>query len=104
MQFRFGNWFLADENPSKKGLLHGRSVTITKPYLDALQGLLRLDHCFVTPKNEEATVLEVDVGKDQKGKVVMAPGDGQTRSEHDQVSYKSGYDTGPSNPLPQDER
>ena len=49
-------------------------------------------------------MLEVDVGKDQKGKVVMAPGDGQTRSEHDQVSYKSGYDTGPSNPLPQDER
>ena len=33
----------------------------------------------MTPKNEEATVLEVDVGKDQKGKVVMAPGDGQTR-------------------------
>ena len=95
---------MADENSSKKGFLHGRSVTITKPYLAALQGLLRLDHCFVTPKNEEATVLEVDVGKDQKGKVVMAPGDGQTRSEHDQVSYKSGYDTGPSNPLPQDER
>ena len=47
------------------------------------QGLLRLDHCFVTPKNEEATVLEVDVGKEQKGKVVMAPGDGQTRSEQD---------------------
>ena len=37
----------------------------------------------MTPKNEEATVLEVDVGKDQKGKVVMAPGDGQTR--YDQV-------------------
>ena len=50
----------------------------------------------MTPKNEEATVLEVDVGKEKKGKVVMAPGDGQTRPEHDQVSYKSGYDTGPS--------
>ena len=36
----------------------------------------------MTPKNEEATVLEVDVGKDQKGKVVMAPGDGQTRYDH----------------------
>ena len=49
----------------------------------------------MTPKNEEATVLEVDVGKEQKGKVVMAPGDGQTRS---------GCDTGPLNPLSQDER
>ena len=47
----------------------------------------------MTSKNEEATVLEVDMGKDKK--VVMAPGDGQTRS---------GCDTGPSNPLPQDER
>jgi hypothetical protein len=47
-------------------------------------------------------VLEVQVG-DKKGKVVMAPGEGQTKSEHDIVSYKAGYDTGPSNPNPQNE-
>ena len=29
-------------------------------------------------------MLEVDVGKEEKGKVVMAPGDGQTRSGHNQ--------------------
>ncbi len=37
------------------------------------QGLLRLDHCFVKPKNEDAEVIEVDVGGEKK-KIVMAPG------------------------------
>jgi hypothetical protein len=34
---------------------------------------LRLDHCFVKPKNEDAEVIEVDVGGEKK-KIVMAPG------------------------------
>jgi hypothetical protein len=38
-----------------------------------VKGLLRLDHCFVKPKNEDAEVIEVDVGGEKK-KIVMAPG------------------------------
>ena len=38
-----------------------------------MKGLLRLDHCFVKPKNEDAEVIEVDVGGEKK-KIVMAPG------------------------------
>ena len=47
-------------------------------------------------------MLEVQVGE-KKEKVVMAPGMGQTKSEHDQVSYKSGYATGPADPNPTNE-
>ena len=72
-----------------------------KPLL-AVQGLLRLDHCFVKPSNDDAEVIEVE--KDgQKSHIVLAPSE-QGKSEHDMVAYKAGYDTGPSNPLPQDER
>jgi hypothetical protein len=39
----------------------------------SVKGLLRLDHCFVKPKNEDAEVIEVDVGGEKK-KIVMAPG------------------------------
>jgi hypothetical protein len=41
--------------------------------LYSVKGLLRLDHCFVKPKNEDAEVIEVDVGGEKK-KIVMAPG------------------------------
>ena len=34
---------------------------------------MRLDHCFVKPKNEDAEVIEVDVGGEKK-QIVMAPG------------------------------
>ena len=73
-----------------------------KPLL-AVQGLLKLEHCFVKPNNDEAETIEVQVG-DEKKKIVMAPSDPSKKSEHDMVGYKSGYDTGPINPLPQDER
>ena len=72
----------------------------------AVQGLLRLDHCFIRANNDDAEVVEVQVGEETK-KIVLAPDLSQTggsRSEHDMVGYKTGYDTGPSNPLPQDER
>ena len=39
----------------------------------------------------------------EMGKVVMAPCD-QIKSDHDNATYIAGYDTGPVNPLPQDER
>ena len=45
---------------------------IKKIYL-LFQGLLKLDHCFVKPKNEDAEVIEVQAG-DKKMKIVMAPG------------------------------
>ena len=38
-----------------------------------IQGLLKLEHCFTKPKNEEAEVIEVQAG-DKKLKIVMAPG------------------------------
>merc|ERR1719412_2746669 len=72
-----------------------------KPLL-AVQGLLRLEHCFIKPTNDEAEVIEVQVG--EKKKIVLAPDAETGKSEHDMVGYKSGYDTGPINPLPQDER
>ena len=72
-----------------------------KPLL-AVQGLLRLEHCFIKPNNDEAEIMEVQVGEEKK-KIVLAPGEAG-KSEHDMVGYKLGYDTGPTNPLPQDER
>ena len=72
-----------------------------KPLL-SVQGLLRLEHCFIKPNNEEAEVMEVQVG-DEKKTIVLAP-EGTKKGEHDMVAYKSGYETGPINPLPQDER
>ena len=69
----------------------------------AVQGLLRLEHCFTKPKNDEAEVMEVQVGEEKK-KIVLAPDCDTGKSEHDMVGYKLGYDTGPTNPLPQDER
>ena len=91
------------QEPKTKKRKRGDRREKEKPLL-AVQGLLRLDHCFVSPNNEDAEVIEVVTGDDQKKKIVMAPGDGTKKSEHDLVSYKAGYDTGPSNPLPQDER
>ena len=41
---------------------------------------------------------------EEKKKIVLAPDAETGKSEHDMVGYKSGYDTGPINPLPQDER
>ena len=55
-----------------------------------------------TTASSQAEVIEVQVGG-EKRKVVMAPCD-QIKSDHDSVTYKAGYDTGPANPLPQDER
>lgn len=90
-----------NEPKAKKRRKGGDRRDKEKPLL-AIQGLLKLEHCFTPPKNEEAEVIEVQAG-DKKMKIVMAP-DHTNRSEHDSVSYKVGYDTGPINPLPQDER
>ena len=46
-------------------------------------------------------MIEVDVGG-KKAKVVMAVDD-EMKSDHDAVTYRSGYSTGPANPLPQNE-
>ena len=89
------------QEPKAKKRKRGDRREKEKPLL-AVQGLLRLDHCFVKPNNEEAEVLEVVAGEEKK-KVVLAPDD-LLKSEHDMVAYKAGYDTGPTNPLPQDER
>ena len=87
--------------PKAKKRRRGDRREKEKPLL-AVQGLLRLEHCFIKPNNDEAEVMEVQVG-DEKKKIVLAPDD-MGKSEHDMVGYKSGYDTGPVNPLPQDER
>lgn len=88
------------QEPSKKKRKRGDRREKEKPLL-AVQGLLRLDHCFVAPTNEEAETITVQKdGKEET--LIMAPG--TERSEHDMVAYKAGYDTGPTNPLPQDER
>jgi len=89
------------QEPKAKKRKRGDRREKEKPLL-AVQGLLRLDHCFVKPGNEEAEVLEVVAGEEKK-KIVLAPDD-LLKSEHDMVAYKAGYDTGPTNPLPQDER
>jgi len=89
------------QEPKAKKRKRGDRREKEKPLL-AVQGLLRLDHCFVKPNNEEAEVLEVVAGEEKK-KIVLAPDD-LLKSEHDMVAYKAGYDTGPTNPLPQDER
>merc|ERR1712130_558410 len=73
-----------------------------KPLL-AVQGLLRLEHCFIKSNNDDAEVMEVQVGEEKK-KITLAPDNDMGKSEHDMVGYKAGYDTGPVNPLPQDER
>ena len=36
-----------------------------KPLL-AVQGLLRLEHCFIKPNNDEAEIMEVQVGEEKK--------------------------------------
>ncbi|XP_023326591.1 uncharacterized protein LOC111700016 [Eurytemora carolleeae] len=90
-----------NEPKAKKRRKGGDRKDKEKPLL-VIQGLLKLDHCFVKPKNEDAEVIEVQAG-DKKMKIVMAP-DESMKSEHDTVAYRSGYDTGPTNPLPQDER
>lgn len=87
--------------PQTKKRKRGDRREKEKPLL-AVQGLLRLEHCFQKPNNDEAEVIEVQVG-DEKKKIVLAP-DEMERSEHDMVGYKLGYETGPLNPLPQDER
>ena len=89
------------QEPKAKKRKRGDRREKEKPLL-AVQGLLRLDHCFVKPSNDEAEVLEVVAGEEKK-KIVLAPDD-LLKSEHDMVAYKAGYDTGPTNPLPQDER
>ena len=90
--------------PKAKKRKRGDRREKEKPLL-AVQGLLRLEHSFTKPNNDDAEVLEVQVG-DEKKKIVLAPaeGAGGEKSEHDMVGYKSGYETGPVNPLPQDER
>jgi len=89
------------QEPKAKKRKRGDRREKEKPLL-AVQGLLRLDHCFIKPNNDEAEVLEVVAGEETK-KIVLAPDD-LLKSEHDMVAYKAGYDTGPTNPLPQDER
>jgi len=89
------------EPKAKKRRKGGDRRDKEKPLL-AIQGLLKLEHCFTPPKNADAEVIEVQAG-DKKMKIVMAP-DHTNKSEHDTVAYKAGYDTGPVNPLPQDER
>jgi len=64
---------------------------------------LRLEHCFIKSNNDDAEVMEVQVGEEKK-KITLAPDNDMGKSEHDMVGYKAGYDTGPVNPLPQDER
>ena len=78
--------------PQAKKRKRGDRREKEKPLL-AVQGLLRLEHCFQKPNNDEAEVIEVQVGEEKK-KIVLAP-DGETgKSEHDMVGYKSGYETG----------
>ena len=90
--------------PKAKKRKRGDRREKEKPLL-AVQGLLRLEHSFTKPNNDDAEVLEVQVGEEKK-KIILAPaeGTGGEKSEHDMVGYKSGYETGPINPLPQDER
>ena len=40
---------------------------------ESVKGLLKLEHCFTPPKNEDAEIIEVQAG-DKKLKIVMAPG------------------------------
>ena len=60
--------------PKAKKRKRGDRREKEKPLL-AVQGLLRLEHSFTKPNNDDAEVLEVQVG-DEKKKIVLAPAEG----------------------------
>ena len=69
-----------------------------KPLL-TVQGVLRLEKCFVTAQNADAEVIKVQEDGDKVKEIRLVPGD----SEHEQVKYKLGYELGPANPFPTNE-
>ena len=72
-----------------------------KPLL-TVQGVLRLDKSFQKAQHADAETLKVNLGTEDEDKIKeirLIPGE----SEHDQVSYKAGYDIGPANPFPQNQ-
>ncbi len=77
----------------------GNRTEKEKPLL-TVQGVLRLDKCFVTAQHDDAPTVRLQrkEGEDAED-VKLVPG----QSEHDMVQYKAGYDVGPSNPNPQNE-
>merc|ERR1712224_752066 len=67
-----------------------------KPLL-TVQGILRLERCFVTAQHEDAEKMTIKPSENEEAKEIrLVPGD----SEHENIKYKLGYDIGPSNPNP----
>lgn len=70
-----------------------------KPLL-TVQGVLRLERSFVTAQHADAEVIMVKKDENEEAEPMrLVPGGG----EHEHVSYKTGYDMGPANPLPTNE-
>ena len=66
-----------------------RSECLCSRYV-CVQGLLKLDHCFVKPKYEDAEVIEVQAGE-KRMKIVMAPGRQQPFIKGVNLAYFGGY-------------
>merc|ERR1711935_1280631 len=89
----------SEETKKKKKKSKGGKGDKEKPLL-TVQGVLRLERSFVTAQHADAEVIMVRKDENEEAEPMrLVPGGG----EHEHVSYKTGYDMGPANPLPTNE-